>query len=192
MTEEIATTEKSIPVEPKRPRGRPRKVQGAAIAVAAVKKVIPARAHKPELAEGQVAVRAASVAPMDYIFTVGRRKRAVARVFLYKDGKGEIEVNKKSLDAYFPTPLLREIARASLDHSSMPKSVRVAAFVTGGGMTGQAGAVRLGITRGLLKLDETLRPLFRSRGFLTRDSREKERKKPGLKRARKSAQWGKR
>ena len=129
---------------------------------------------------------------MDYIFTVGRRKRAVARVFLYKEGKGEIEINKRPLEQYFPTSLLQEAVRASLVHSSMSKSVRIAAFVTGGGMTGQSEAVRLGITRGLLKLDETLRPTFRARGFMTRDPREKERKKPGLKRARRGPQWAKR
>lgn len=192
MTDEITIKEQPTPASPKRPRGRPRKVEGAP-EVAAVKKSMPApRAHKPESTEVHAAPRAASVTPMDYIFTVGRRKRAVARVFLYKDGKGEIEVNGRPLEKYFPTSLLAQAARASLVHSSMPKSIRVVAKVTGGGMTGQAEAVRLGITRGLLKLDETLRPTFRARGFMTRDPREKERKKPGLKRARRGPQWAKR
>lgn len=176
---------------PKRPRGRPRKVQGIQ-GPAPIKKVAQPRAHKPEPTVAHAASRAASVTPMDYIFTVGRRKRAVARVFLYKEGKGEIEVNARPLEKYFPTSLLQDAVRASLVHSSMAKSVRIKAFVTGGGMTGQSEAVRLGITRGLLKLDETLRPTFRARGFMTRDPREKERKKPGLKRARRGPQWAKR
>lgn len=184
MTEEITTT-------PKRPRGRPRKIEGAP-ASAPVKKAFSAPAQKAETASGVSPSRAASVTPMDYIFTVGRRKRAVARVFMYKEGKGEIEINKRPIEKYFLTPLLQDAVRASLGHSSMSKSVRIAAFVTGGGMTGQSEAVRLGITRGLLKLDETLRPTFRARGFLTRDPREKERKKPGLKRARRGPQWAKR
>ena len=183
------------PAAPKRPRGRPKKVAGTGD-VEGVKKIAP-RAEKLEVPSVVVApkrepMRASNVSPMDYIFVVGRRKRAVARVFLYKEGKGEIEINGQPFEKYFSTQALQETVRVPLDHSPFKKSVRIVAKVRGGGTNGQAGAVRLGIARGLLKLDETLRATFRPRGYLTRDSREKERKKPGLKKARKGPQWAKR
>lgn len=193
MAEEILTTPVAT-VAPKRPRGRPRKIAGTTTA-APVKRTMPSRAPKvkaPVTEAPSGALRAAVVTPMDYIFTVGRRKRAVARVFLYRDGAGEVVINKLPLEKYFTTSLLQEVVRAPLAHSALQKAVRIAAYVTGGGVTGQAEAVRLGITRGLLKLDETLRPAFKARGFLRRDPREKERKKPGLKRARRGPQWAKR
>lgn len=129
---------------------------------------------------------------LPYIFAVGRRKRAVARVFAYRPGTGEVEINEKSADKYFAQANLNDIVYQPLEHSPFKKSVRLAVKVRGGGLAGQAEAVRLGIARALLKLDSTLRPTFRAYGYLTRDPREKERKKPGLKRARRAPQWQKR
>lgn len=130
--------------------------------------------------------------PRQYLSTIGRRKRAVARVCLYHEGQGEIEINGQPLATYFPTSMLQNSAQEALAQSPVKNSVRIVVKVQGGGKHGQAGAVRLGIARALLKIDETLRPVLRARGYLTRDPREKERKKPGLKRARRAPQWQKR
>ena len=177
-----------------RPRGRPRKVvmpgstPAAKAAPKRIRAVAPAKVEMPISA----AHPAKAVTPLNYIFTVGRRKRAVAKVFFYRDGKGEVEINGKPLEVYFPSELLQQTVLAALNQSPFRNSVRVVVKVSGGGIPGQAVAVQHGITRALIKLDETLRPIFRARGFLTRDSREKERKKPGLKKARKAPQWQKR
>lgn len=196
MIEEATQAQQITVAQPvKRPRGRPRKVkpEGAEVpALGAVKvpakrvrKVVP----KPVLAPVPAP---ALITTVQYVFAVGRRKRATARIFMYREGGGEIEVNGRPADKYFGTELLRHTARASLEQSPFKKSVRIVVKVQGGGSNGQAEAVRLGITHALLKLDETLRPVFRARGYMTRDPREKERKKPGLKRARRAPQWQKR
>ncbi len=183
-------------------RGRPRKVTSNIAADVAPKdavpkKVVSPRARKvtPKIVES-VASRSKSdklpASQLAYVFEIGRRKRAVARVFAYKDGKGEVEVNGKSLDEYFRAGELVQRARESLEQSPLKKSIRLVIQLRGGGLSGQAEAVRLGVTRALIKLDPTLRINFRARGYLTRDPREKERKKPGLKRARRAPQWQKR
>ncbi len=200
MPDDIIPATHAEVVTPKRPRGRPRKVAipGAIANAVAPKPVAVAKKAATRLPMIDVPIlpapssRPSSVTPLNYLFTIGRRKRAVCRLFLYKDGKGEIEVNGRALEAYFPSVVLQEIVRAPLAHSAFKDSLRIVGKVFGGGISGQAEAMRLGITRGLLKLDETLRPIFRARGFLTRDPREKERKKPGLKKARKGPQWAKR
>ena len=129
---------------------------------------------------------------MDYYEGVGRRKTATARVRLFPGGDGSIVVNERPLDEYFsrdmPIILLKEPLKATAMESRFNVSVRV----RGGGTNGQAGAIRLGIARALLKVDPDLRPILRKGGFLTRDSRVKERKKPGLKGARKAPQYTKR
>lgn len=129
---------------------------------------------------------------MDYYEGVGRRKAATARVRLFPGGDGSIVVNERPLDEYFsrdmPIILLKEPLKATAMESRFNVSVRV----RGGGTNGQAGAIRLGIARALLKVDPDLRPILRKGGFLTRDSRVKERKKPGLKGARKAPQYTKR
>lgn len=181
-------------VAPKRPRGRPRKVQDATVGIAA-KAPVRTVAARPKKTVQPVVEHIQSkgmVTPMQYVFAVGRRKRAIAKVFLYTTGKGEITINGKPVAEYFTIPTELEMLRTPLEHSPFKQSVRIAVNVLGGGIHGQAGAVRHGIARALLKLDETLRPTFRARGFLTRDSREKERKKPGLKKARRGPQWAKR
>jgi small subunit ribosomal protein S9 len=123
--------------------------------------------------------------------TSGSRKRAVARVRLLP-GAGAITVNGKPFEAYFTTRPLQSIIRQPFVATSTDARFDVIAKVAGGGVSGQAGAVRHGIARALVQADETLRPPLRKGGFLTRDPREKERKKYGHKRARKGFQYSKR
>lgn len=127
----------------------------------------------------------------EYIETIGRRKTASARVRLYP-GTGEIVVNELPADTYFGRALDRMILRQPLVLTGTENSYNVSIQVKGGGDGGQASAVRLGIARALCESDANLRPMLKSAGFLTRDARAKERKKPGLKRARKAPQYTKR
>ncbi len=121
----------------------------------------------------------------------GRRKRAVARVKIQL-GQGVITVNRRPLDEYFPRPSLQQIARQALEVTKTGTRFDVSVKATGGGIAGQAGAVRHGIARALLEMDESLRVDLRKEGLLTRDPREKESKKYGRKRARKRFQFSKR
>ena len=129
---------------------------------------------------------------MEYYEAVGRRKAATARVRLFPEGDGSIVVNDRPLEEYFAREAdvvhLTEPLRATATENRFNISI----LVEGGGVSGQAGAVRLGIARALLKVEPDLRSLLRKGGFLTRDARVKERKKPGLKRARKAPQYTKR
>lgn len=124
-------------------------------------------------------------------YGTGRRKRSVARVFI-KRGKGEIQVNKKPLDEFFDRETARMIVRQPLEHTDLLDKIDVIATVKGGGGSGQAGAIRHGLSRALLAYDDNLRSALRERGFLTRDARRVERKKVGLKKARKATQFSKR
>ncbi len=124
-------------------------------------------------------------------YATGRRKGSVARVRV-KPGTGKIEVNKKSLIDHFKRETLKMIIEQPLIKTETIEKFDIVADVNGGGLTGQAGAVRLGISRALLQYDEDLRPVLRANGFLTRDPREKERKKYGLAGARKRYQFSKR
>jgi len=121
----------------------------------------------------------------------GRRKEAVARVRLLP-GSGNFELNGRSLDEYFTTRAHRMVVSAPLRAVGKDKDLDVVARIDGGGVSGQAGALRLGIARALLELDPELRPLLKKEGFLSRDAREKERRKYGLKKARKAPQYSKR
>jgi len=123
--------------------------------------------------------------------TTGRRKRAVARVRL-RSGTGVITVNKRPLEDYFPNPTHRMILTEPLRVTETSESYDVDATLHGGGVTGQAGAIRLGIARSLIEIDPELRPALKKAGFLSRDAREKESKKYGLKKARKAPQYSKR
>jgi len=125
------------------------------------------------------------------ILTTGRRKSSAARVFM-KPGKGSITVNSRSLDDYFGRETARMVVRQPLERTSMIDSVDIVVTVKGGGNSGQAGAIRHGISRALLAYDETFRSTLRQAGFLTRDAREVERKKVGLHKARKRPQFSKR
>ena len=127
----------------------------------------------------------------EQFYGTGRRKSSVARVYI-KAGKGNITVNKRDLDDYFGMETLKTIVRQPLVATDTEKKYDINVNVKGGGTTGQAGAIRHGIARALLKVDEDFRPTLKAAGFLTRDPRMKERKKPGLKAARRAPQFSKR
>ena len=131
------------------------------------------------------------MAEQQYYYAVGRRKEAVARVRLMV-GDGRIMVNGKPVDGYFGRPTLEAIVQQPLQAVTLPVGYNVVVKVVGGGHAGQAGAIRQGIARALVEVDAELRPTLRKAGFLTRDARVKERKKYGLKRARKAPQYTKR
>lgn len=124
-------------------------------------------------------------------YGTGRRKSSVARVFA-RPGKGEIQVNNATLDTYFGRETDRMIVRQPLETTELMEKFDFYITVKGGGTSGQAGAIRLGITRALMEFDGELRPVLRQAGFVTRDSREVERKKVGLHKARKRPQYSKR
>lgn len=124
-------------------------------------------------------------------YATGRRKRSIARVWI-EDGGKDILVNGKSLETYFPRETLRMIIYQPLEAAKLTERFGIKVEVKGGGLSGQAGAVRLGISRALTEFDASNRPLFRKNGFLTRDPRKKERKKYGHKGARRSFQYTKR
>ena len=121
----------------------------------------------------------------------GRRKSSTAQIFL-TPGKGLIKVNKREFDDYFPRPTLRMMIRQPLELTGLLGKFDITARINGGGLSGQAGAMRHGISRALLKYDEDLRAKLKKEGFLTRDPREKERKKYGQKGARARFQFSKR
>ncbi len=127
-----------------------------------------------------------------YYEGVGRRKTATARVRLFPGGTGSIIINDKPLEEYCSRPVDVMHLLAPLEAVGMKDVFNITVHVKGGGVSGQAGAVRMGIARALLKADPGLRPVLRAGGFLTRDARMKERKKPGLKRARKAPTYTKR
>ena len=124
-------------------------------------------------------------------YGTGRRKTSTARVFL-RPGKGAITVNAKPLDQFFGRKTARMIVRQPLELVQLENKFDVSVTVKGGGTTGQAGAIRHGLTRALIEYDETLRKSLRDAGFVTRDSREVERKKVGLRKARRGTQFSKR
>ena len=121
----------------------------------------------------------------------GRRKTSIARVRLMS-GKGSITINEKSLDEYLPSDILKTIAKQPLNVTGTEGKFDVIVKVEGGGLSGQAGAIRHGISRALVKASEDNKATLKAAGFLTRDPRMKERKKPGLKKARKAPQFSKR
>lgn len=124
-------------------------------------------------------------------YGTGRRKTSTARVFL-KAGSGNITVNNRPLDTFFGRKTARMIVRQPLELMNLQDRLDVAVTVTGGGTTGQAGAIRHGLTRALLEYDESLRSALRKAGYVTRDAREVERKKVGLRKARRATQFSKR
>ena len=125
-------------------------------------------------------------------YGTGRRKTSVARVWLQSPGKGEIIVNNKTLDEYFQRETLKMVIRQPLELTDLLTEFDIKINVSGGGPSGQAGAIRHGISRALLQYNPDLRPVLKKAGFLTRDPRMVERKKYGLKKARKRPQFSKR
>lgn len=128
----------------------------------------------------------------NFLQSVGRRKRSIARVKVFKNGSGKVMVNGKDVKEYFGTDLLVEVALGAINNVSQLKKLDISVKVVGGGMHGQAEAIRLGTAKSLLELNPVFKKNLRKAGFLTRDSRRKERKKPGLKKARRAPQWSKR
>ena len=128
---------------------------------------------------------------MEIVNALGRRKSAVARVYV-TEGTGKITINKRDIDEYFGLETLKVIVRQPLVATETVDKYDVKVTVKGGGYTGQAGAVRHGIARALLQVDEEFRPTLKKAGYLTRDPRMKERKKYGLKSARRAPQFSKR
>ena len=126
-----------------------------------------------------------------YFYGTGRRKSSIARVRVYQ-GTGSITINDREIDDYFGLETLKLIVRQPLSTSGTLDKFDIVCRVAGGGVTGQAGAIRHGLARALLQYDENLRPALKKAGFLTRDPRMKERKKPGLKGARRAPQFSKR
>ena len=127
-----------------------------------------------------------------YIETVGRRKTSVARVRISESGKSSFVVNDIDVDTYFPTKELQLVARDAMLKTKISQKFKITARTNGGGISSQAGAVRHGVARALMKYDSNLRKQLKELGFLKRDARMKERRKFGLKKARKAPQWSKR
>ena len=126
-----------------------------------------------------------------YFYGTGRRKESVARVRVYA-GTGKITINDRDINDYFGLETLKLIVRQPLAITDTTEKFDIVCRVSGGGVTGQAGAIRHGLSRALLQQDENNRPILKKAGFLTRDPRMKERKKPGLKKARRAPQFSKR
>ncbi len=127
----------------------------------------------------------------DQYYGTGRRKSSSARVYL-RPGNGAITINKRSIDQYFGRETSRMVVRQPLETAELTDKFDIFVNVSGGGPSGQAGAIRHGITRALIDYDETLRSALRTEGFVTRDAREVERKKVGLRKARRGVQFSKR
>ena len=127
-----------------------------------------------------------------YLYGTGRRKSSVARVHLFPNGTGSITINGRDIDDYFGLETLKLIVRQPFAVTDTMDKYDIVCTVTGGGVTGQAGAIRHGLSRALLQASDEFRPLLKKEGFLTRDPRMKERKKYGLKAARRAPQFSKR
>ena len=127
-----------------------------------------------------------------YHYGTGRRKSSVARVHLFPNGSGSITINGRDIEEYFGLETLKMVVRQPLNTTGVVGKVDITATVTGGGVSGQAGALRHGVARALLLAGEDYRPMLKKAGFLTRDPRMKERKKYGLKAARRAPQFSKR
>ena len=169
-------------------------VKKKAAAPKAEKKVPVAKKAAPKAVEMSVdeAPKMAEMKKGSYLMAVGRRKEAIARVRIIKNGKGAMTVNGRAVNHYFTTYELREIVQSPLKAVGQDDAVDVSAKVEGGGLRGQAEAVRLGISRALIQLNPTFRKALKKLGFLSRDARVKERKKFGLRGARRAKQWSKR
>lgn len=127
-----------------------------------------------------------------YIESLGRRKSAIARVRMHRGGSGKISINERGLEAYLPLITLRDSVIAPLKETGTQDTFDISVKVTGGGVRGQAESIRLGIARGLIEFNPEFRASLKKLGFLSRDARIRERKKPGKKSARRSPQWSKR
>jgi small subunit ribosomal protein S9 len=195
MPEEKKTTAKKADVKEDKVKKTATKAKKEEATDKAPKKA-PAKKKAEEtptlVVEAEQAVAAKSAKGGSFIPAIGRRKTSIARVRLIKNGKGLITVNGKSFDTYFSTFDLRSQIEAPLKAIGQAEAVDVSVKVVGGGIRGQAEAVRHGIARALIQLNPTFRKTLKKLGHLSRDPRQKERKKPGLKSARRAPQWSKR
>jgi small subunit ribosomal protein S9 len=156
-----------------------------------VKKAV---AEKPAKTDKDTAKPKAEFKPGNrkYIYAIGRRKEASAQIRLYPKGTGTFVINDKTIENYFQQPGLVDQSLNALILQNLRDTFDATVHVTGGGKKGQSDAIRLGISRALIEHDESLRGQIKKLGFLTRDARVKERKKPGLRKARRAPQWSKR
>lgn len=151
---------------------------------------MPLKKITPKIADNKKTVQSKK---HDYLFAAGKRKTAVARVRLYpKKSEGKFIVNDKNYQEYFPYFEFQKIVVSPLEHLGLSGKYNITIKVAGGGVRGQAESIRHGLARVLLQLDEKYHKPLRAAGYLTRDARKKERKKPGLKRARRAPQFSKR
>lgn len=192
-------------VKPKKTAARKATTKTAAGAAAPRKRAVKksdVQAEEAQMPVSEVVVEAtvepekpvaktASVPAGKYLFATGRRKTATATIRLF-EGKGESIINKKPAQVYFANQFLRDEALQAFKYTGMMGQYYFVSTVTGGGSKAQAHAIRHGISRALATLGEEVRRVLKKNGLLTRDSREKERKKPGLRRARRAPQWAKR
>ena len=160
----------------------------------AAKKTVAKKAPAKKVATSTPAKAAASKSAADkkYVYAVGRRKTASVQARIYTDMKQETLVNNRSLEQYFGTASLRANVLAPLKAVGLEDKVAFTLLAQGGGISGQSDAAKLALARALVKQDAMLRPILKAGGFLTRDARKVERKKPGLKKARRAPQWAKR
>lgn len=174
----------------------PKKPRAAAVKKTAAKKAGQEAAHKPAVAHtdrpvGENPVTKPIAKEGKYIFATGRRKTSVANIRLFP-GSGETVINRKPADKYFSYSFYLDTVRQPFELTGLGNDYHFAAQVSGGGANSQAHAVRHGISIALSKISDEVRKVLKKNGLLTRDDRKKERKKPGLKRARRSPQWAKR
>jgi len=150
--------------------------------------------HKKVKKEAAVPAKATDAAKkkVEYLYSVGRRKTSIAKVKVYKKGSGKVTVNANDYLKYFPVVEQQERVMGPIKLVGQLDKLDVSAEVVGGGYVSQAEAIKHGLSHALIQLNPNFRKPLKKAGFLTRDSRKKERKKPGLKRARKSPQWAKR
>ena len=167
---------------------KPAKKKAPAAAVVK-EKTAPAHKHAPAAVKEKAPVKKTEAR---YHFAIGRRKTAQAKVRLFVDGKGDISVNNRKFEDYFPTSFLQRAVLDPLTVLGLEKKINIVAMTNGGGVSAQAKAIGLGIARALLKVEPLHRAVLKKQGVLTRDARKKERKKPGLKRARRAPQFSKR
>lgn len=156
------------------------------------KKKAPAKKAPAKKKEAAATSETPTLVGGSYIYALGRRKTAIAKVFLIKNGKGAITVNGKPMAEYFTTFESRDMVVSPIKTAGLEGAIDISIQAQGGGLLGQAEAVRLGISRALCELNPTYRKTLKKLGYLMRDPRAKERKKFGLKKARRAPQWSKR
>lgn len=187
MTKATTTTKSTAPKAPRKPRTTTKK----APATEAVLEVAGEQAVKHTASAPKVHAEKAHKPSGKYVFATGRRKTSIANVRMF-EGKGDMVVNKKPLDKYFSYSFYQDEVIRPLEVTGLQGHYYFTAHINGGGPHSQAGALRHGISTALGKISPEVRKVLKKNGFLTRDDRKKERKKPGLKRARRSPQWAKR